>query len=147
MPPVVALPSRAASVANRFALRRSSSKVSVHWAPCDRGSRALDQREFDSRRRVEATSVRIMSQARRPGAPPPAGSGRIAVSVAGAFTCGLLDDGVLQARWRLGQHRERHHGCQIAGRRAAPRYHLRDRRSAAPARPDVDRPVARSGRD
>ena len=29
MPPVVALPSRAGSVANRFALRRSSSKVSV----------------------------------------------------------------------------------------------------------------------
>jgi hypothetical protein len=29
MPPVVALPSAAASVANRFALRRSSSNVSV----------------------------------------------------------------------------------------------------------------------
>ena len=33
IPPVVALPSRAGSVANRFALRRSSSNVSVDAMP------------------------------------------------------------------------------------------------------------------
>ncbi len=80
MPPVVALPSRAGSVANRFALRRSSSKVSATSMPYPaRYSRTQSiNARFDSRLVVsKPISVLISGIATNCGV--------TAVATAGAF--------------------------------------------------------------
>ena len=130
--PVVALPSRAGSVANRFALRRSSSNVSVD---CDavrrRDSRAPSRSARGSIRGSwcrSATSVRISSQARR-SRRRARRRHRVArrCSVAGAFMAAFPAPG-RGARWAMGQDRQ-----------AAPALSNRSGRADVAMRPDAHR--------
>ena len=119
-PPSVALPSSAGSVANRFALRRSSLNVSVASTPCDFRysiTQSINAR-FESRLVVsKPTSVRISGHARRSDAAS-ADAGRTAERVSGAFmTNSLLAR--MASGGRMRQHRQPRAHCQTAPRTCA----------------------------
>ena len=125
MPPVSALPSCAGSVANRLALRRSSSKVSVDatpWPASQSRTQWISAR-FESRLVVSnPTSVRMSSQATRSSAR----AGATETEVAGAFIGDSSSRRCLRARVdAVGGRAERYHGAPPGGKGRASTAVLR----------------------